>query len=108
MNLFSAQGQSSLTNDELSKLVRVCEKCEADKVDLKFIVADQKLILEAQAVRLIEKEELIQTLTSAVANIKIAYYDDLSKMQRGKFWVWIKGVGVGVVIGAAGVIIFLI
>ena len=110
VNYFSASGQSTTTIDNatLTKMVLTCEKCQADLDDYELIVEDQKLILEAQSVRLIEMTETNEGLNLAIEKLKTAY-DNLERKHRKKrFWIWIKGVGVGIITGAILAVALLI
>lgn len=110
MNLFSVSGQSTIQVDKalLTDLVRAAEKLKADNIDLKGIDENQKLIIESQGVRIIELENMTEILQEQIGNIKVAYSDIVDANQKKRFWIWLKGVGLGIVTGAATVIIILI
>jgi len=108
MNLFSAQGQSQVTIEKtlLTDLVRTAEKLQADNADLKVIDANQKIIIEYQGVRIVELEDTLDMMKVQVDNIKVAYADLVEKKKAGNFWVWLKGIVVG--IGATATAILLL
>lgn len=110
MNLFSAQGQQQITIEKklLNNLVRTAEKLKADNADLIEIDKNQKLLIETQAVRIIELENMKEIFTEQISRIKVAYADIVDSTRKQRFWVWIKGVGTGILIGAATVIIILL
>lgn len=110
MNLFSASGQRSTTidTDTLSKYVKTCEKCEADKIDMNGIIGEQKLVIETLGIRIIELENINEGLHDAIGKVKSAYDDIIDANQKKRFWIWLKGVGIGIVTGAVTVIILLI
>ena len=69
-------------------------------VKVPAIDADQKLILEAQSVRIVQLTETNDALNGVIEKLNDAY-DDLEKQHRKKkFWIWLKGVGSGIVTGA--------
>ena len=101
----SALGQSiTVDKSELTQMVRTCEKCTADLEDYKSIISEGKVIVQAMEVRLAEKQQVIADLNDAINKLKVAYKDLEESKNKGKFWVWLKGVGVGVVTGAAIII----
>ena len=102
MSLFSAQGQSQVQIDKtlLNDLVRTAEKLKADNVDLRKIDDNQKIIIESQGIRIVQLEDVNQILKEQIGKVKIAYADIVDTNQKGKFWIWIKGVAVGIVTGA--------
>ena len=112
MNYFSASGQSrettTIDNETLTKYVRTCDKCLADNVDLKNITTEQKLIIETQGIRIIELENTVDGLNGAIKKLRISYDTIVDATEKKKFWVWIKGVGIGIVTGAAIIILLMI
>lgn len=110
MNLFSAQGQllTQIETTLLNDLVRTAEKLNADNADLKELDVNQKLVIEHQGIRIIELEDTLDLMKEQIAKIKIAYADIADKNRKGKFWVWIKGVGAGIVIGAGVIVVLLL
>lgn len=103
MNLFSAQGQSQEIKIEkalLTDLVKTAEKLKADNIDLQEIDNNQKLKLEIQGIRIIELENFNDILQEQIGRIKVAYSDIIDADNRKNFWIWLKGVGIGIVTGA--------
>lgn len=102
MNLFSAQGQSQITIEKalLTNLVKTAEKLKADNTDLHKIDGNQKLIIESQGIRIIELENFNDILQEQIGRIKVAYSDIIDADNRKNFWIWLKGVGIGIVTGA--------
>ena len=110
MNFLILSGQESTTidNETLNKYVKVCEKCESDKIDLEGIIREQKLIIQTLGIRGNELEEINQGLNEAVGKIKVAYNDIIDANDKKKFWIWLKGVGVGIVTGAVVVLVLIL
>lgn len=111
MSLFVAPGLSQEITIEkklLNDLVRTAEKLKADNSDLREIDNNQKLLIETQAVRIIELENMNEIFTDQIARIKVAYNDIVDANRKQRFWVWLKGVGAGILIGAATIIVILL
>ena len=110
INLFSAQGQSQITIEKklLNDLVRTAEKLHADNKDLLLIQEEGKLIIETQKIRIIKLESTVSVLENSVQKVKIAYNDLQQKNKKKRFWIWLKGVATGTVIGGIVVVILLI
>lgn len=106
--IVSSQETTTIDNATLSKYVKTCEKCEADKIDLEGILGEQKLIIKTLGVRIVELENINQGMKEAIGKIRIAYDDIIDANQKKKFWIWLKGVAVGVVVGAGTIIVLLL
>ena len=111
MNLFPAQGVSQEVKIEktlLNDLVRTTEKLQADNIDLEKIDNNQKLIIESQGIRIVNLETTIEIMEDQIGKIKVAYQDIAKTNKKKKFWVWLKGVATGTVVGSVITIILIL
>ncbi len=103
----NAQSTETKEKRTASQKALDCENCQKDRVEYLSIIAEKVVKIEAQQAK-------IDNYDGAIEAIKIKYLQLLDEYEayqkstkKGKFWIWLKGVGTGIVIGAVAVLVLL-
>ena len=76
-------------------------------LDIKTI-KDLKIKVEVLGVRLEQSAAAQLVLNTTILDWEKAYNQLEKKHKKNKFWIWLKGVGSGVIIGAAAIAALLL
>ena len=98
-----SQSETNLSKQEVSEILRECDRCTKERLLDIETIKDLKVKVEALGVRLEQSIDAQSVLNEAIRNWEKAYNQLEKNQKKNKFWIWLKGVGAGVILGAAAV-----